>query len=308
MSAPDRAQPARLGLAGRLWQAPTLLLAAAALFWAGNFVVGRAVHGGASPFFLAFWRWLGAFLLVLPLAWPHLRRDWPELRRHSWRMLQLAFLGIASFSVLVYAGLRSTAAINGLLLQSVIPLAILLASFLLFGERPRRLQMLGVALSVGGVLAIASRGSLADLLRLRLHPGDLWILAAVLAYAMYSACLRLRPRVHPLSFLASSALLSVLLLLPGYLWEVRAATAPPVSGATLLAIGYLALFPSLLSYLCFNRGVELIGANRAGQFIHLMPLFGSILAVVFLGESLQGFHLAGLALIGGGIALAMAAR
>lgn len=296
------------GPLGRLWQAPTLLLALAALFWSGNFVVGRAMNGQAAPFFLAFWRWLAAFLLLLPFAWPHLRRDWPALLR-GWRwMLLLPLLGVASFSVLVYFGLHSTTAINGLLLQSVIPLAILLCSFLLFGEKPKTLQLAGLVLSVGGVLAIASRGSLADLLALRLHPGDLLVLAAVFSYGLYSACLRRRPRVHQLSFLCVSIGVSILVLLPGYLlesaWTPHALPGLPVLGA----LAYFAVFPSLLSYLFFNRGVELIGANRAGQFIHLMPFFGSVMAVLFLGERLQAFHFAGLLLIGGGIVLAMRAR
>lgn len=304
---PGQAEPVSpAGALARAWQAPVLLLVLAALFWSGNFIIGRAVNTIASPFFLAFWRWALALALLLPFAWPHLRRDWPLLRRHPWRLLMLSWLGLASFSVLTYQGLRSTGAINGLLLQSVIPLAILLCGFLLFGERTRPRQLAGIACSVAGVVAIAGHGSIEDLRQLRLHPGDLWVLGAVLSYAVYSSCLRLRPRLHPLSFLAASIALSLLVLLPGYAVESWAAGHPAPGAAGVGAIAYLALFPSLLSYLFFNRGVELIGAARAGQFIHLMPLFGSVLAVLFLGERLQLFHLAGLALIGGGLLLAMA--
>ncbi|MCQ4158484.1 DMT family transporter [Roseomonas sp. GC11] len=298
----SQTRAASSSLAGRLWQAPTLLLCLAALFWSGNFVLGRALNGTASPFFLAFWRWVVALAVLLPFAWPHLRRDGPVLRAHPGRLLLLALLGVASFSVLVYQGLRSTTAINGLLLQSVIPVAILLCAFLLFGERPGARQMLGVAFSIAGVAAIACHGSLEDLLRLSLHPGDLWVLGAVLSYAVYSTCLRLRPRLHPLSFLTASIALSLPPLALGYALE---GSHPMPAPGALLALGYLAVFPSLLAYLFFNRGVELIGAARAGQFIHLMPLFGSGLAVLFLGERLQLFHAAGLALIGGGIALSM---
>lgn len=290
----------------RLWNAPVLLLALASLFWAGNLVIGRAMHTSASPFFLSFWRWSLALALLLPFAWPHLRRDWPVLRRSLPVLMLLALLGIMSFSTLVYLGLRSTPAVNGLLLQSVIPLAILTCSFLLFGERARPRQWLGVLVSIGGVIAIASHGALDDLLHLRLHPGDLWVLAAVLSYALYSACLRLRPRLHPLSFLAASIALSLAALGPAYAIE-RASLAPSAAfdAALLPVILYLAVFPSLLSYLFFNRGVELIGANRAGLFIHLIPAFGTVMAVVLLGERLHGFHLAGLALIGLGLSLAL---
>ncbi|WP_159998524.1 DMT family transporter [Roseomonas sp. 18066] len=296
------------GLAARFWAAPYLLLPLAALFWSGNFIVGRAVGGIASPFFLAFWRWLLALALLLPFAWPHLRRDWPVLRRHPLAMLAYAVAGIAAFSVMVYQGLRSTQAVNGLLLQSVIPVAILACSFALFGERPRPRQIAGVVLSIGGVAAIAGHGSVDDLLRLQLHPGDLWVLGAVLCYAVYSACLKLRPRIHPLSFMAAGIFLTLLALLPGFAWEIAQGGAVAPGGVALAAIAYLAVFPSLLSYMFFTRGVELIGANRAGQFIHLMPLFGSVLAVAFLGESLQPFHAAGLALIGGGILFTMSEK
>jgi drug/metabolite transporter (DMT)-like permease len=303
-----QATPSRLGPMRRLWRMPVLLLVAASLFWACNFVIGRAVHGVVPPFFLAFWRWLLALLLVLPLAWPHLRRDWPALRR-QWRlMLLLGLLGIAVFSTFVYLGLQTTLAVNAALLQSVIPLAILACSFFLFGEVPGPLQLAGLALSLGGVVVIASHGSLEDLLGLRLRSGDLWVMGAVLAYALYSACLRLRPGVHPLSFLACSIAAGLLALLPAWLWEAATWGMPPLGTATILSVGFLAVFPSLLSYLFFNRGVELIGANKAGQFIHLLPVFGSLMAVAFLGESLELFHLGGLALIGAGILLAMRAR
>lgn len=305
-AAPRQGPATRLAL--RLWAAPFLLLPLAALFWSGNFIVGRAVSGLAAPFFLAFWRWLLAFALLLPFAWPHLRRDWPVLKRHPLALLGYAITGIAAFSVMVYQGLRSTQAVNGLLLQSVIPVAILACSFALFGERPRPRQVIGVALSIAGVAAIAGHGSIADLLRLRLHPGDLWVLGAVLCYAVYSACLKRRPRLHPLSFMAAGIFLTLLTLLPGFLYEVARGGPVAPRGTALAAIAYLAVFPSLLSYLFFTRGVELIGANRAGQFIHLMPLFGSILAVAFLGERLQPFHAAGLALIGGGILFTLSER
>ncbi|MFC3126768.1 DMT family transporter [Pseudoroseomonas globiformis] len=300
--------PSAWGMLGRLWRMPVLLLIGACLFWAGNFIIGRGIGQSVPPFFLSFWRWLLALGMLLPFAWPHLRRDAQAILRHVPLLFGLSLLGIGSFSTLVYIGLRSTPAINGLLLQSVIPLAIILCSFLLFREAPRRGQVLGLALSAGGVVAIASHGSVEDLLALRLHPGDLWVLAAVLSYAVYSACLRLRPAIHPLSFLAASIALALVAIGAGAIWEAGHSAAPPVTATLLLAIFYLALFPSLLAYLFFNRGVELIGANRAGQFIHLLPLFGSLMAVGLLGEALHGFHLAGLALIGAGILLAMRGR
>ena len=296
------------GLFGRLWQSPYLLLALTNLFWAGNFVIGRAVHGTVPPVALAFFRWTGGFLIVIGFAWPHLKRDLPVIRA-SWPIL-LAFglFGIGCYNTMVYLGLNTTTAINALLLQSVMPLAIILCTFLFFRERAGPMQWLGILVSLAGVAAIAGRGSLATLLELSPNRGDAWVLAAVVSYAIYSALLRRRPAMHPLSFIAVTFALGATMLLPLYVWESIKVRTLDVGIPALLAIGYVSLFPSLLAYLCFNRGVELLGPNRAGQSVHLMPAFGSILAITFLGESIHAFHAVGVALIAAGIALATLAQ
>ena len=301
---PPEPAAARPGPFQRLWRAPALLLALAVLFWSGNFVVGRAVHEAVPPVALAFWRWTGGLVLVLAFAGAHLRRDLPMLRQRWKTVLVLAVFGIAAYNTLVYLGLRSTTAINALLMQSAMPLVILLFSFLLFGERARPMQLLGVVASLAGVAVIAGRGSPSALFDLSLNVGDAWVMAAVVSYALYSAMLQKRPTVHPLSFLAATFAVGAATLLPIYVWE--SATIAPLrpSVTAFLAIGYVALFPSFLAYLCFNRGVELIGANRAGQFVHLMPVFGSILAIAFLGEAFHAFHAVGIGLIAAGILLA----
>ena len=151
---------------------------------------------------------------------------------------------------------------------------------------------------------IATQGSPGDLFDLALNPGDVWVLAAVLSYAFYSVLLRRRPAVHPLSFLAVTFALGDLMLLPLYLWEHTNGARIDFGLPAVLAIGYVALFPGFCSYLFFNRGVDLVGANKAGQFIHLMPALGSFMAIALLGESFQVFHIAGIALIAFGITIA----
>lgn len=293
----------------RLYDLPYLLLTLTALFWSGNFVLGRAVHETVPPVGLAFWRWLGAFLLLLPLAWSPLQRDWPTLRQHWRAVLLLAVLGVAAFNTLVYIGLQHTVALNALLLQSTMPVLIVLMSFLLFRETVSRRQTLGIVVSLSGVFAIVSRGDPSRLAELAFNRGDLLIFTAVICYAAYSVLLRLRPKVHPLSFLAVTFALGALLLLPLYGWESLHLHRPmPLTVTALAAIGYVALFPSVLAYFCFNRGVELVGANRAGLFIHLMPVFGSLMAIVFLGERFQLFHGLGILLILTGIVLATRRR
>jgi drug/metabolite transporter (DMT)-like permease len=258
------------------------------------------------PAGLAFWRWVGSLAVILLFAWPQLRRDVPALRRGWAVVLLLAALGVAAFSGLTYLGLQSTSAINALLLQSAMPLVILVCSFALFGDRVRPVQLIAIAISLAGVAVIVAGGSLAALLALSLNPGDAWVFAAVVCYALYSALLRLRPAVHPLSFLAASFALGAALLLPFYIREHLAGAVLRPSLPGLLAIAYLSVFPSCLAYLFYNRGVELIGANRAGQFFHLMPVFGTILAVALLGETIALPQIVGIALIGLGIGLASA--
>lgn len=287
-----------------LYHWPVVLLVLAELFWSGNFVVGRAVHEFVPPVALAFWRWTGGFIIVLPFSIRHLRRDLPILIRHWPIVVALSATGIAAFNTCIYLGLQETTAINALLMQSTMPVLIVLATYLLYHERPSVAQLLGLALSLAGVLTIVTRGSPLSVLSFPLNRGDLWIFAAVLSYALYSALLRRRPPVHPVSFLAVTFALGSAMIAPFFAWESGAGATWRIDPATLAAIAYVALFPSVLAYFAYNRGVELIGANRAGQFMHLMPVFGSVLAIVLLGESFRLFHLGGAALIVAGILLA----
>ncbi len=288
----------------RLFQAPYLLLILATLFWSGNFVLGRAVRLDVPPVGLAFWRWFGGSLLVVGFAWPYLKRDWATLRRH-WRIvLALAVLGVTIFNTLIYTGLQFTTAINALLMQSTMPVIIVVMTYLFFHEAVTPLQTVGILLSLTGALTIISRGNPQILLSLSLNVGDVVIFVAVICYAAYSTFLRRRPALHPLSFLAATFILGTAVLSPFYLWENLAGRVMAFNTVTILAVLYVAIFPSILAYLCFNRGVELIGANKAGLFFHLMPVFGSILAILFLGESFRWFHALGICLILGGIVLA----
>jgi drug/metabolite transporter (DMT)-like permease len=288
----------------RLWRAAYLLLTLAVLLWSANFVVGRAFSAVIPPVSLAFWRWVGASLLVLGFAWPHLLRDLPVLLRHWPRMLLLAAVGVSTFNTCAYIGLQTTTAINGVLLQSSMPVIILVFTFVFFHERPSAAQLAGVALSLAGVTAIITQGAPLAIMDLAVNPGDGWIMVATIAYAAYSALLRLRPPVHPLSFLAACFVIGTILLLPFYLIELASGRVLHLDGPTAIVILYVAIGPSFLSYLFYNRGIELLGANRAGQFMYLVPAFGTLMAVIFLGESLHAYHAVGIALIALGVALA----
>ncbi len=299
VSSPPRTAPWRT-----LWSNGPLLLAFSMLCWAGSVVTGRAAAALVPPSLFTLLRWGGALLIVLPLAAPHLRRDWPALLRRWPVIVGLALLGVDAYNNLVYRGLHSTTAVNALLLQSATPLFVLVAVFLMFRERPSLRQVLAIVLSISGVMLIAAQGSFAALRSLRLNEGDLLVTIAVVCYALYSAMLRLRPRVHPLSLLAASFAVGVVLLIPLAANEYAAGARLQPTPLAVGSILYACVFPAFLAYLCYNRGVELIGPARAGQYIHLMPVFGVVLAVLFLGETLQPYHLLGIALIAAGLWLA----
>jgi len=283
---------------------PYLLLTLAVLFWAGNFILGRAFHSEIPPVALAYWRWVGAALLVTLPALPHLRRDRQALLQSWPAILLLSTLGIAAFNTLAYSGLQYTEAINAFLLQSLMPVLIVLLSFLVFRERVTRLQCVGILVSLCGAVTIIARGDAEILLSLSINRGDLMVFTAIACYAGYTVMLRKRPHVHPLSFIVTTFWLGSLIIVPLYLWETLTVATLELKPTTMLVIGYVMVFPSIVSYLCYNRGVELVGANRAGLFIHLMPVFGSLMAVFFLGETFCWYHGMGILLIGAGIYLA----
>jgi drug/metabolite transporter (DMT)-like permease len=287
-----------------LWNSAWSLLALANLFWAGNIVLGRGVVGMVPPIALAYWRWTGAFLIAVGFAWPYLKRDAPTLLRHWRMMLLLSATGIATYNTMSYIGLTSTTALNVLLLQSAGPLVIIVWAFALFGERPTLWQSAGVVVSLIGVAIIAAHGSLHTLLHLSLNRGDVWILVAMVVYGIYAAMFRVRPAAHPMSFLVAMMGIGSMMILPFYLWEVVQGGRIGGGLPAWLALVYIAVFPSFIAYLFFNRGIELIGATRASQSWHLMPVFGSILAVLFLGETFSLYHAIGIAMIATGILLA----
>ena len=285
---------------------PYLILTLTALFWSSNMVLGRAVRADMSPFTLAFCRWAVAALFVLPLALPHLDRQWPLLRR-GWRpLLILGLLGIGGYNTFAYLGLQHTTATNAALLNSFIPIATIAISWAFLGKRLRRIEAIGVLVSLCGVLTIVGRGSIAVLAGLSLNIGDLWLLVAVLDWALYTVALAWRPAgVHPMLMLATTILIGLAALAPTVAWEFAAGHRPAFTLASMAIVAYLGVFPGFVSYVFYNRGVAEIGAAKASLFIHLMPVFGTLLAAIFLAEVPQWYHYLGIVLIFGGIGMTM---
>lgn len=281
-----------------------LMLALVMLFWAGNSIVGRAIRGDIPPLTLAFLRWSGAFLVLLPFAWAALKRDAATLRR-AWRpTIALGLCGVAAFNALLYTGLTLTGASNALLLQAAIPPLVLVFDRLAFGTRATRGQLLGTCLSILGVAVVVLRGDLSSILGFEVGRGDLLVLCGVTAWAAYTVGLRRRPVVAGTSFLAATFAVGIATMAPLAWWEWSRGLTIRWSPASTAAIGYVALLPSLVAYLLFNRATEVLGPARAGHAIALMPLFGSVLAAMLLDEPLLGYHWIGMSLIVGGLIVA----
>ena len=288
----------------RLLDRPYLLLVLTSLFWAGNTIVGRGAVDLIAPATLSCLRWTIALAILLPFAWPHVRRDWPAIRRSAAVLFGFALTGSGGYTLIAYLALHYTTAINSLLLQSVSPLFVALWTFALFGERLRLIQAAGIATSLVGVLLIIGRGDPGVLARLAFNVGDLMILVALVFYSLYTALVPVRPAMHPLSFLTGNVAASAALALPVVGVELATGHVPVLDVRTVASFVYVGIFPSVVAYFFLNRAIELIGANRAAPFIHLMPVFGSILAILFLGEAPQWFHAMGYVLVLIGVLLA----
>lgn len=288
----------------RLPGSPYLLLTLSSLIWSGNFVVGRALHGATPPISLAFWRWALALAILLPLSWKRVAAQWPLLR-NSWRILVLnALLGVAGFNTLLYIALQTTTATNALLIDSFIPIVIGCLAWISGEAAMTRRQLAGVLVSLAGVITIICRADAQQLLSFHVNRGDLWVLLAVVCWSFYTVLLRRVPvGAHPLGVLTVMVMVGLVGLTPLYLWELGQGRNIQLTIPVAAGLGYVSLFASVLAFIMWNRAVAQVGATRAGLFVHLMPLFGTILSVLFLGESFHLFHLFGMALIFTGIYL-----
>lgn len=286
-----------------------LLLVIAALCWAGNFVMGRAVHNEIPPVTLTFWRWVVAGAVLLPFGGASVWRLRTELSR-QWRLLlMLAVTGIVLFHLFVYTGLHTTSATNAALMLATTPVLIPGVSLFVLGEPITLRQGIGIMVSLIGVAVIVLRGDPNLMASLRLNPGDLLLLLAVPTWAFYSVLLRRLPASLPrLTVLLVIVGIGVVLLAPLYAFEAGRVGTLAVTAETMLAIGYVALFASVLAYICWNRAVMEIGANKAGLFLHLMPVFATALAILLLGEAVRAYHAAGVAFIAMGIFLTTSRR
>ena len=277
------------------------------LFWAGNFVVGRAVSNQHAPISLSFWRWFLASLILLPFVIKPIWQQRQVIKANLGKIFLLAVLSISAFNSLAYIALQHTTATNATLLNSFIPIFILMISGFFLKEAISKIQIMGVLVSLAGVFVILTRLDMTIITNLKINQGDLWMLVAALDWALYSILLKyLRPKdLSPMPFLGIMMLIGTLALIP--LFILNPFNEAPITWNTdmIKALAYIAIFPSIVSYLAWNYGMQKLGATLGGQFIHLMPLFGALMAVVFLGEEIQLYHLIGGPCIALGLWLSM---
>lgn len=281
-----------------------LLLLLTTLFWGGNAIAGKLAVGHVSPFLLTSLRWGIAALIMVVIGHRQLRRDWAVARKHLPFLFILGTAGFALFNATMYSALQYTSAINVSIEQAGMPMFIFLANFLLFRLGVTWIQILGFVLTLVGVALTASNGDLARLAELQVNFGDTLMLLAIVLYGGYTVALRFKPAIHWQSLMLIMATSAFVSSLPFNLWEFEsgAMILPDLQGW--LVVLYTAIFPSILSQSFYMRGNELIGANRASLFINTVPIFGTILSVLILGEIFHLHHAIALVLVLGGIWMA----
>ena len=285
-----------------------IFLCFASLFWSGNFVVGRlaSVESLVSPLSLGFYRWVIAFIILTPFCFTKAYKELPLLKKQPGVVFLIILTGPTLFNTLVYVGLTSTTVINALLIISTTPMLIIIFNRLIYNTQTNIYQMIGIIISLVGVSYVITKGNYQNIFASDFYTGDFFILLAVTSWALYSIFLKKNETgVSGFSFLYISFGLTVILLFPVFLYDLFSlGNFLQINNQSLLVIGYTGVFPSIFSYICWNTGVALIGANRSGPFLHLMPIFGGILAFLVFKETLHIYHYAGIVSVIVGIIIA----
>lgn len=287
-----------------LFSSPYFLLMMTTLFWAGNAVAGKYAVGEIDSNTLTFLRWLLASVCLLLFAWRQVIRDREIIRKNLAYLFTLGAIGFSGFNLCMYWALNYTSVVNVVIEQAAIPVLIMIFNFLAFRLGVRLFQVIGLLFALAGVILTVTRGAPASFLLGGVNQGDGIMMLAALCYALYSIGLRWRPVMHWKSFLFALTVSALIVSFTTWLiyLTIYGFEMPSAKGLSLVL--YVGIFPSLISQLFYVRGVELIGANRAGLFINMVPIFGSLLAIVVLGEHFYWFHGVGLSLVVGGILLA----
>ena len=275
------------------------------LFWAGNFLIGRVMTDDLGPMTLLFGRWLIALVLFTPFAFKPIRNQLLEYWQYRWRIVAVTLTGVVGFNSFVYMGLQDTTASNALILNSLIPILIMLIGFMFYRQRLQLNQVLGVVVSFVGVSVILTQGNIDNLISLSFSKGDLVVFCAMLSWSFYTIWIQGFPsHLNRFGLIGIQMALGVIIIFPLFLWENANGLNITLNIKNAGALLYLGLFPSVLAYLCYNYGAMRLGPAKAGLSVHLIPVFGVILAIIFLNEKLYSYHLVGIVAIALGITAA----
>ena len=282
-----------------------ILLIASSFFWSGNFFSGKiAFLSNLTPFKLSFFRWILALLILFPFTYTQIIKDLNYYKKNILLMTSIAILGVTIFNSFTYISLRTTMVINSTLMASVAPVMIIGFSWLIFRTKTTKLQFTGIFLSLLGAFSIILKGNLTNLYNLYFTSGDLWMLAAVISWCLYSVLLRKIDRsTSQLANLEVMIIIGIIFIFPFYLFESFNSSYLPSSSLDFVIIGYVAIFASIVAFFSWNKGVSIIGPNRASLFLHLIPVFSSVWAIFFLNEKFVFFHVIGIVFILSGIIL-----
>jgi len=287
-----------------------IFLIFATLFWSGNFIVGKAASlYEIPPFTLNFYRWTFAWLILAPFTLKEIFQKIEYILENLKLILILGITSITIFNSIVYYSLNFTQVINGVLMISTIPVMIIFFSWIFKIEKTNFYQILGVIFSLFGVVIIVTKADLDKLLNLNFNKGDLWMVVAMLSWAMYSALLRKKKfELSQISLLQTIISAGLVLLLPAYLIEMSLGYRLNIHLPFILTLSYVVLFPGLASFFFWIKGISIIGSNRSGIFLHLMPIFSTIMAILIFKEKFMVFHFIGAVLIITGVVLSSKRR
>jgi drug/metabolite transporter (DMT)-like permease len=276
---------------------PYLLTAMAPLCWAGDIVLAGSMAQKVPPFSLVFWRWLLAALIMLPFTYKNLTQDWPEIKSSWGKLCLMSVLGASGFITLLYISLHTTSTINSALIQTTMPFMIVLACVFLYGEKMSKAQLGGMALCFMGVVYVLFKGDWHAVKQMVFIRGDLLVLIATVLYGLYSALIPKSGKLHPFTFLFCISSLGAMTIFPFYVWELLTVGAARITPKVLFGVSYIAICPTIVAYLCWNKGISLIGPSRASLFMYLIPVFTAMFAIPFLKEPFRFYHVMGMMLI-----------
>jgi drug/metabolite transporter (DMT)-like permease len=282
-----------------------IMLTLCSLFWSGNFIVGKfATLYEVPPLTLNFFRWLIVWIILIPFTLKDIIKNFKIIKNNFYSIFFMSITSISVFNSIVYYSLNFTQVLNGALMISTIPVLIIFISFIFRTEKINFNQILGVIFSMIGVIIIVSRLDLFKLINLDLNKGDLWLLIAMLSWAIYSTMLRTyKIPLKALTFISIIVSIGLIFLLPQFLFEYKNYQIIQFNFPVILITSYVVLFAGLGAYIFWNKGVSIVGPNKAGIFLHLMPVFSSFMAIFILNEKLMSFHIIGAVVIIVGIYL-----